>query len=81
MGEDEAGCDWHKKSTVRTVTGRDFDSVLASNENVLVEFFAPWCPACVTFLPHLEKLKKYTKDIPLTVVKVSYLRVGNSDWS
>merc|ERR1711997_962601 len=31
-------------------------SVLNQNERVLVEFFAPWCPACVTFLPVLEDI-------------------------
>ena len=44
--------------------------VIRENENVLVEFFAPWCPACVTFLPHLETLKNSNTDLPLTVVKV-----------
>ena len=44
--------------------------MIRENENVLVEFFAPWCPACVTFLPHLETLKNSNTDLPLTVVKV-----------
>ena len=43
---------------------------MRENENVMVEFFAPWCPACVTFLPHLETLKDSNADLPLTVVKV-----------
>ena len=38
----------------------------------MVEFFAPWCPACVTFLPHLETLKEANADLPLTVVKVFF---------
>ena len=70
QGEDEAGCDWHKHSSIKTVTGAEFDQVLENSDNVLVEFFAPWCPACVTFLPQLEKLERATRDIPLTVVKV-----------
>ena len=37
---------------------------------MMVEFFAPWCPACVTFLPHLETLKDSNADLPLKVVKV-----------
>jgi len=71
-GEDEFDCDWHKRSTVETVTTRQqFETVIRENENVLVEFFAPWCPACVTFLPHLETLKNSNTDLPLTVVKVN----------
>ena len=42
-GEDEFDCDWHKRSTVDTVTTvAQFQQLLRQNENVLVEFFAPW---------------------------------------
>ena len=44
--------------------------LVRENENVMVEFFAPWCPACVTFLPHLETLKDSNAGLPLKVVKV-----------
>ena len=44
--------------------------VLRENDNVLVDFFAPWCPACVTFQPHLDRIQEATKDIPLKVIKV-----------
>lgn len=71
-GEDEYGCDWHKNSTITTITGvRGLEQVLREQENVMVEFFAPWCPACVTFLPELEKLAETSRDLPLTVVKVN----------
>jgi len=71
-GEDEFDCDWHKRSTVDTITTRQqFEKLVRENENVMVEFFAPWCPACVTFLPHLETLKDSNADLPLTVVKVN----------
>eukprot|EP00092_Neocalanus_flemingeri_P018180 GFUD01019677.1.p1 GENE.GFUD01019677.1~~GFUD01019677.1.p1 ORF type:complete len:402 (+),score=99.99 GFUD01019677.1:157-1206(+) len=71
-GEDEYDCDWHKRSSIPTIsTVEQFKRVLADNENVLIEFFAPWCPACVTFLPELEKLSASTTDIPLTVFKVN----------
>ena len=48
----------------------DWIRLVRENENVMVEFFAPWCPACVTFLPHLEALKDSNADLPLKVVKV-----------
>jgi len=71
-GEDEYDCDWHKSSTIPTINNvEQFKSVLAANEKVLVEFFAPWCPACVTFLPELEKLSARTTDIPLVIYKVN----------
>ena len=38
---------------------------MAKEDKVIVEFFAPWCPACVTFLPELEKLKKERPDVPI----------------
>jgi len=71
-GEDEADCVWHKRSSVPTISGvRQLRRTLRKNPNVLVEFFAPWCPACVNFNPQLEVVQKATKDIPLKVVKVN----------
>jgi thiol-disulfide isomerase/thioredoxin len=32
-----------------------------TESNLLVEFFAPWCPACVSFLPHLEHIREQTQ--------------------
>ena len=52
------------------VLSKSWIRVVRENENVMVEFFAPWCPACVTFLPHLETLKDSNADLPLKVVKV-----------
>jgi thiol-disulfide isomerase/thioredoxin len=34
---------------------------LRTREHILVEFFAPWCPACVNFLPHLEHIMEQTQ--------------------
>jgi len=71
-GEDEYDCDWHKRSSIPTINSvEEFQSVLKNNDKVLIEFFAPWCPACVTFLPELEKLAARTTDIPLTIYKVN----------
>merc|ERR1712168_118434 len=71
-GEDEYDCDWHKRSFIPTIDSVDhFKSVMANNEKVLVEFFAPWCPACVTFLPELEKVANSAININLKVFKVN----------
>ena len=52
------------------VLSKSWIRLVCENENVMVEFFVPWCPACVTFLPHLETLKDSNADLPLKVVKV-----------
>ena len=41
-----------------------FCSVMREEEIVLLEFFAPWCPACITFMPELVKLQENV-DIPI----------------
>ena len=45
---------------------------MAKEDKVIVEFFAPWCPACVTFLPELEKLKKEVPDVPIYKVQFHF---------
>merc|ERR1711971_22381 len=73
-GEDEKDCEWHKRSSVPTISGvRQLRRTLRKYPNVLVEFFAPWCPACVNFSPQLERLQAATKNIPLKVVKVNVM--------
>ena len=37
---------------------------MREEEIVLLEFFAPWCPACITFMPELVKLQENV-DIPI----------------
>lgn len=44
-------------SNVERVTTTTFDEkVLRSELPVLVEFYTPWCPACKTLAPTLERL-------------------------
>lgn len=59
QAEDEYDCEWYKRSSIPSIHSfTEFTQVLNENDVVLVEFFAPWCPACVTFLPVLEDIDK-----------------------
>ena len=42
--------------------------VMRTTDTVILEFFAPWCPACVTFKPEFEKLQEKHWDIPMYTV-------------
>ncbi|XP_023322002.1 uncharacterized protein LOC111696596 [Eurytemora carolleeae] len=57
-GEDEYGCDWFKNTNVKTIHNvQDLNALFtSSNKPVLLEFFAPWCPACVAFHQHLQTI-------------------------
>ena len=74
-GEDEYDCEWYKRSSIPSIDSfQELTNVLNQNEQVLVEFFAPWCPACVTFLPVLEDIDKTLtyENENLAVFKVNF---------
>jgi len=64
--EDEYNCDWHKDSSIPEIANfEEFSNIMSTGQTVIVEFFAPWCPACVTFLPELEKLQSAMPEVPI----------------
>ena len=46
-----------------TLTGQDFESTVASNDIVLVDFWASWCGPCRMFAPVYEEASKKHRDI------------------
>jgi len=42
-------------SAVVTLTSSNFDSIVGHNQDVLVEFYAPWCGHCKRLTPDYEK--------------------------
>ena len=42
----------------KTVTVMDYNDLINSNEVVMVEFFATWCPHCQKMMPVVEQLRQ-----------------------
>ena len=50
-------------------TSENFESILKSNETVLVDFWAEWCGPCRSMHPVLDELSQ--KHENLTIVKIN----------
>jgi len=57
---------------VKVLVGKNFDSMVISNDNdVFVEFYAPWCGHCKKLAPEWDQLAADLKDVAgLTIAKM-----------
>ena len=47
----------------RTMTQENFEETVASNDIVLIDFWAAWCGPCRSFAPTYEKVAEQYRDI------------------
>ncbi|XP_069495038.1 thioredoxin-related transmembrane protein 1 [Ambystoma mexicanum] len=57
-----------KKSDVRQVTDDNWTQILEGEW--MVEFYAPWCPACQNLHPEWEKFAEWGEDLEVNIAKV-----------
>ncbi len=56
---------------VRDLEGEVFDLAAQKGKDVMVIFFATWCPPCKAEIPHLKALRGEVKESDLTMLAVS----------
>jgi len=56
---------------VTTLDGQDISLDGLQGKVVLIDFWATWCAACVSAMPHLRDIAKKFKDEPLVILSIS----------
>jgi len=62
----------HNNDPVKIVVGKNFDDIVINNDNdVLIEFYAPWCGHCKALAPIWEGLAKKLQSVKgITIAKM-----------
>ena len=53
------------------ITDESFDSVIASHNLILIDFWAPWCGPCRTLGPIVDSLSLDEKNKDVTIGKIN----------
>lgn len=64
-------------SEIKHIVGKDFEKTINSNEVVLIDFYATWCPPCKMLTPVLEELQDGFKNV--LIVKIDVDAPGNEE--
>jgi len=71
LKSEEVPEDWDKKGT-KVLVGKNFTRVaMDTDKNVLVDFYADWCPPCQKLAPTIEELgKKFANHTKVVIAKM-----------
>jgi thioredoxin 1 len=57
--------------SIQIATDSDFNDILASNEKVVVKYFANWCGSCKLFAPKYRRLSEDERFTGVTFLDVN----------
>jgi thioredoxin 1 len=57
--------------SIQVSTDKDFNELLASNEKVVVKYFANWCGSCKLFAPKYRRLSEDERFSGITFLDVN----------
>ena len=55
---------------MKQITNEEFETSIASNENVIIEFSTEWCGPCQVMLPNLQEIDETIDNISVFKVNV-----------